>query len=393
MKQHPSRPADDRAKRLRQAARRQTMAAVFLTVFSMFSPAPDLRPKPNLPVKYRMVKPADPPRFGFDMLASDDGPLRRDTTAPAAAAATADALAQADLPPFHPFRSDAAKARYLALYDERARDWPVPCDTIRVRGAFGETFVRVSGPADGPPLLLLHGISSNSLAWMPNVAALARRHRVYAVDHIQDGGRSVATRPLASLDDHLSWLDGLLDGLGLAKGVALAGLSYGGWLAAQYALARPQRLRHLVLIAPAGTVLPLATEWVVRAVACVIPLRFFVRSFLGWLLHDLAQRPSSVRPNFEEVVSEADTTLRCLAPRTMTPPTVMSDEELQRLAVPTLYLVGQNEKICPPMQAIERLNTVAPHITTRLIAGAGHDLTLVKADEVNGAVLGFLAAS
>ena len=391
MKQAHSRPADDRAKKLRQAARRQTMAAVFLTVFSMFSPAPDLRPKPNLPVKYRMAKPTDPPRFGFDVLASDDEPPACAATASAADAA--DALARAGLPPFHPFRSDEAKARYLALYDERARDWPVPCDTLRVHGAFGETFVRVSGPAGGPPLVLLHGISSNSLAWMPNVAALAQHHRVYAVDHIQDGGRSVATRPLASLGDHLSWLDGLFDGLGLTNGVNLAGLSYGAWLAAQYALARPQRLRKLVLIAPAGTVLPLASEWVVRAVACAIPLRMFTRSFLAWLLHDLAQRPPSERPNFEEIVTEAYTSLRCLTPRTMVPPTVMTDEELRRLAVPALYLVGRNEKVCPPLQAIERLNTVAPHITTRLIAGAGHDLTLVKAAEVNGAVLKFLAAT
>ena len=242
------RQSDHRAKKLRQAARRQTMAAVFLTVFSMISPAPDLRPKPNLPVKYQMVKPADPPKFGFDAFAaSNEAPA---SAAAAPAADTADALARAGLPPYHPFRSNEAKARYLALYDMRARDWPVPSQTIRVRGAYGETFVRVSGPADAPPLVLLHGISSNSLSWMPNVAALARSHRVVAVDHIQDGGRSIATRSLASLDDHLAWLDGVFDDLGLVKGVNLLGLSYGGWLAAQYALAHPQRLHKLVLVAP-----------------------------------------------------------------------------------------------------------------------------------------------
>lgn len=53
--------------------------------------------------------------------------------------------------------------------------------------------------------------------------------------------------------------------------------------------------------------------------------------------------------------------------------------------------VGENEKICPPLLALERLKTVAPRITTQLIAGAGHDLTLVKAVEVNRAVLNFLA--
>jgi pimeloyl-ACP methyl ester carboxylesterase len=56
-----------------------------------------------------------------------------------------------------------------------------------------------------------------------------------------------------------------------------------------------------------------------------------------------------------------------------------------------LYLVGENEKICAPLLALERLKSVAPRITRRLIAGAGHVLTLVKAAEVNRAVLEFLA--
>ncbi len=213
MKPHRSNPADDRTKALRQAARRKAMAAVFLSVCSMFSPSPDLRPKPLLPVKYQMVKPADPPDLDVATFASGNA-----TAAPSRVASPlvgADALARAGLPSCHPFRSDAAKARYLALYDARAREWPVPCDTVRAAGAFGETFVRVSGPVSAPALVLLHGISSNSLAWMPNIAALARDHRVYAVDHIQDGGRSVATRPLANLGDHLAWLDGLFDALGL----------------------------------------------------------------------------------------------------------------------------------------------------------------------------------
>ena len=388
MTRHRPSPIDNRAKQRRRAARRQALAAVFLTACSLFSPAPDLRPKPLLPVRYQLVKPADPPGPGSERFVSAQARTPDDKqTNPA----DADALARAGLPPWHPFRSEEAKLRYLALYDARALQWPVPSETIRARGEFGETFVRVSGPIDGPPLVLLHGISSNSLAWMPNVAALAESHRVYAVDHIQDGGRSVATRALKDLGDHLAWLDGLFDELGLVQGVNLLGLSYGGWLVAQYALAKPQRLRKLVLVAPAGTVLPLATEWLVRAVACAIPLRWFTSSFLRWLLHDLAQRPATQRPHFEEVVSEAFTALRCVAPHSMVPPTVISDEELQRLAVPALYVVGRNEKICAPLLAIDRLKAVAPHITTRLIEGAGHDLTLVKAAEVHRAVLDFLA--
>lgn len=380
---------DDSAKKARWVARRQLLAVVFLATFSMFSPAPDLRPKPNLPVKYQAATPSDPPEFDFEVWMPEDIPKYPKEASPVAT--TLEALVRSGLPPYHPFRSEEAKTRYLALYDRRARDWPVPCDTIQVEGTFGSTFVRISGPANGPPIVLLHGISSNSLAWMPNIAMLSAHHRVHAVDHIADGGRSVRTRPLRSLADHLAWLDGLFDGLGLVKDVNLVGLSYGGWLAAQYALSRATRLRKLVLIAPAGTVLPLSMQWVVRAVACAIPLRYFTRSFLHWLLHDLALRSHKVRPSFDAVVAEAHTTLRCLTPQKMVPPTIMSDAELRQLTVPALYLVGRNEKICPPLQAIERLHTVAPHIATQLIADAGHDLTLVQADTVNQAVLAFLA--
>lgn len=389
LKQPHASAAVERAKGMRQAGRRQAMAAAVLTVCSMFSPAPDLRPKPLLPVKYQMVRPSDPPKPDFDLFAGSPPGAGK----AARGQANICAPEPAALPPYHPFRSDETKARYLALYDKREREWPVPAEPIRVQGAFGETFVRVSGPRDAPPLVLLHGISSNSLSWMPNVAAFAKSHRVYAIDHIQDGGRSIPRRPLLNLADHLAWLEGLLDALGLSTGVNLLGLSYGGWLAAQYAATQPRRLAKLVLVAPAGTVLPLATEWVVRAIACAIPLPYFTRSFLRWLLHDLAQRPAAERPSFEDIVSEAYTTLRCLAPRAMVPPTVLSDEELQRLAVPTLYLIGENEKICPPLQALERLRATAPRIATRLIAGAGHDLTVVKAAEVNRAVLDFLAAT
>jgi len=41
-------------------------------------------------------------------------------------------------------------------------------------------------------------------------------------------------------------------------------------------------------------------------------------------------------------------------------------------------------------KAVRRLNTVAPQITTEIIPGAGHDLTLVQAEVVNRTVLEFL---
>ena len=63
---------------------------------------------------------------------------------------------------------------------------------------------------------------------------------------------------------------------------------------------------------------------------------------------------------------------------------------MQTLAVETLFVVGENEKIYPAQQAVERLNRVAPRIQVEVIPDAGHDLTIVQTDLVNALVLEFL---
>ncbi len=71
-------------------------------------------------------------------------------------------------------------------------------------------------------------------------------------------------------------------------------------------------------------------------------------------------------------------------------PTVLSDEELQSLQVPTLYLVGENEKIYSASDAVARFKKFAPHINVEIIQNAGHDLTIVQSETVTRLILEFL---
>ena len=97
----------------------------------------------------------------------------------------------------------------------------------------------------GQALLLLHGGLGDSGLWEPVVPFLAERFRTIRMD-LRFFGRS--TGPAAPW----SWEDdviGVLDELGIDR-AALAGLSLGGRLATEIALAHPERLTALALVAP-----------------------------------------------------------------------------------------------------------------------------------------------
>ncbi len=291
---------------------------------------------------------------------------------------------------YHPFRSKAAKKEYLALYDERVKKWPVDSRTQFVDTAYGQTFVRLSGPAGASPLVLLHGAGGDSLQWIPNIEALSRRYSVFAVDNIYDYSRSIYSQVIKNPDDYVQWLDELFSALGLGNHIKLMGLSYGGWLTSQYALRFPGRLAKMVLVAPAGTVLPIRLEWILRAVLCFLPHRYFTKRFLFWLLEDLVKKDEDSRIMLEEEVDAIVVRMRCFKTIRLIRPTVLDDADLMSINVPTLYLVGEHEKIYSAGKAIQRLHKMAPQIKTEVIPDAGHDLTFVQPEMVNKKILEFL---
>jgi pimeloyl-ACP methyl ester carboxylesterase len=291
---------------------------------------------------------------------------------------------------YHPFRSERAQDRYLAIYAEREADWPVPFESKMVETSYGSTYVRISGPENAPALVLLHGAGGNSLQWIPNITALSQKYQVYAIDNIYDHGRSIYTKEMKSPEDFVAWLDEVFILLELGKDVHLVGLSYGGWITSQYALAYPQRLGKIVLLAPAGTVLPISPEWIPRALICFLPHPYFTKSFLYWLLEDYVNQDEDSHRIASELAEEAYLATRSFKPKALVNPNVLSNSELLHLRVPTLFLVGENEKIYSAKGAVERLNTVAPDIETAIIPDAGHDLTIGQTQVVNEKILEFL---
>lgn len=103
---------------------------------------------------------------------------------------------------------------------------------------------------DGPPLVLLHGITSSSETWTPVIERLARRFRVIAPD-LLGHGESAKPRGDYSPGAYAGGVRDLLAALGHDR-VTIVGHSLGGGVAMQFAYMFPQRCQRLVLVGSGG---------------------------------------------------------------------------------------------------------------------------------------------
>ena len=141
-----------------------------------------------------------------------------------------------------------AERRRLVMDDAARADAP---------GAFidlkhGRTHYRYFGPQSAPLAVCVHGLTTPSFVFEALADGLvAKGYRVLVYDHY---GRGFSDRPTAAQDREffVSHLDELLNALGEHEKFLLIGYSMGGAVAAAYTAAFAQRVRNLVLVAPAG---------------------------------------------------------------------------------------------------------------------------------------------
>jgi pimeloyl-ACP methyl ester carboxylesterase len=122
-----------------------------------------------------------------------------------------------------------------------------PATTLERRSA-GGTVYHVGG--EGEPLLLVHGLGGGSANWCEIVPEAVRRHRVIAVDLPGHAGSAPLPRG-AGVDDFAAEVAAVLDAEGVSAGL-VAGHSFGGLVALRLAHRRPELVRGLLLVSPAG---------------------------------------------------------------------------------------------------------------------------------------------
>ena len=250
-----------------------------------------------------------------------------------------------------------------------------------------DTWLYFEESGSGQPVVLLEGGNLPLGMWDEQVPALAKRFRVVRYDVRGFGRSGPYAGPYEAQDD----LRTLLDSLGIRR-AHLVGLSLGGRIAIDFALRSPDRVGSLVLAAPGLSGFPWSppdSAWMQTIVEA-----HEARDSLGMVeawLRGAYMRVAMERPELRERVRRlamrnASAFMQPDSERVVTPPAIA---QLESLRPPTLLLLGTRDH--PDIGRIaDTLAARVPNLRRQVFEGSGHLLNLVRADEFNRAVLGFL---
>jgi len=259
---------------------------------------------------------------------------------------------------------------------------------------------RDHGPKEGAPIVLIHGFSASLHTWEPWVEKLSTRYRVVTLDLPGHGLTQAPADYSVSLDTYANVVDQVATKLSLGPYVAV-GNSMGGGAAWTLALRRPDRLRGLVLVnsvAPPASAraggkslaLRIAGTPPARAVLRRLDLRNFAERGLKTAYAD----PRLVTPavvdryvDMSRAPGHRDISLRGQGRGAEG----IALGDLSKVQVPTLVMVGRQDRIIPPSTA-EALAAAIPRARLISYAGVGH-LPMEEVPDLSGADLDAFLAS
>ncbi|KAK9129599.1 hypothetical protein Sjap_010086 [Stephania japonica] len=115
--------------------------------------------------------------------------------------------------------------------------------------------VTFDGTNGSPTLVMVHGYAASQGFFFRNFDALAKHFRVIALDQLGWGGSSRPDFTCKSTEETEAWFIDSFEEWRKAKNLTnfiLLGHSFGGYVAAKYALKHPEHVQHLILVGPAG---------------------------------------------------------------------------------------------------------------------------------------------
>ena len=265
------------------------------------------------------------------------------------------------------------------------RRHPAQGRTIEVAGATLNLLDIGRSDAVGPPIVMLHGASSNLEAIRkPLGDLLARRHRVILIDRPGHGWSTRERLEDSSPAIQGRMIDEALEKLGLGPAIFVIH-SWAGALGARIALDYPQRVAGLVMLAPVAYPWRGGVGWYNRLVTTPVigPLLAYTITLpLGYFLAESGAREVFLPQTMPKDFIEDTATLLLLRPRefranaqdlvTLKAALAEQSPRYGNITAPVVVITGDQDKTVSPGIHSRPLAAAVPDAKLIVLPGIGH---------------------
>ncbi len=243
---------------------------------------------------------------------------------------------------------------------------------------------------EGEPLLLINGLADDLTSWGYQVPDFEQRYRTIIFDNRGIGGSSKPSGGYTSAQMAAD-AKGLLDALGIERAHVL-GVSMGGMIAQEFAIAYPQAVNKLLLCAtcsePSEANLRLYAFW--KQAAPRLGLPEMMKEVLVWCFTpDYFQTHREEAQATEEALTSITQPVNAYLSQLNSIQTHNATDRLGQIKAPTLVLGAPKDLIFPPNQS-EHLHRGIIGSNLEFTAHGGHAYLWEVPEEFNRAVLDFL---
>ena len=234
--------------------------------------------------------------------------------------------------------------------------------------------VRIEGPADAPPVILMHGFIHSLETWDAWAAALKSDHRVIRFDLLGHGLSGPDPQQRYSPAERAAFVSDVMDALKIDRAI-IAGNSLGGLAAWRFAAMSPNRVVALILISPGGYPANGAGDTPVSPPpAMELFLRTAPDAGVAIAMNNIYGDDSKVTPEIRRRVADmmrqegnGEAFVQSIEKFSLPDPEPM----LKSIFAPTLILWG-DEDIVLPVEHGRRMAAVIPGARLIVYKGVGH---------------------